>query len=179
MHIMNVNPKLNALETGVWILLFLSSAPLPHHPPTPCPIAWASFVTQNVKNLSAMKETWVWSLGQEASAREGNGYKLQYSCLYNSMDKGAWRLQSMGLQRDGYDWATNAITFTFHCLGRGDWTFFSSHCAQKGIFFFFFLARLSLGNKVLQKFWSLARVYITEAKGFRPADTRPYFKVTL
>ena len=46
-------------------------------------------------------------------------------------------------------------------------------------FFFFFLARLSLGNKVLQKFWSLARVYITEAKGFRPADTRPYFKVTL
>ena len=56
---MNVNPKLNALETGVWILLFLSSAPLPHHPPTPCPIAWASFVTQNVKNLSAMKETWV------------------------------------------------------------------------------------------------------------------------
>ena len=59
------------------VLLFLSSA----SPPTPATIAWASFVTQNVKNLSAIKETQVWSLGQEASAREGNGYKLQYSCL--------------------------------------------------------------------------------------------------
>ena len=26
----------------------------------------------------------------------GNGNPLQYSCLENSMDRGAWRLQSMG-----------------------------------------------------------------------------------
>jgi len=29
--------------------------------------------------------------GLERSPREGNGYPLQYSCLENSMDRGAWR----------------------------------------------------------------------------------------
>ena len=30
---------------------------------------------------------------------QGNGYPLQYSCLENSMDRGAWWAQSMGSQR--------------------------------------------------------------------------------
>ena len=35
---------------------------------------------------------------------EGNGHPLQYSCLENPMDGGAWcRLLSMGLQRVGHD----------------------------------------------------------------------------
>ena len=33
---------------------------------------------------------------------EGNGNPLRYSCLENSMDKGAWWLQSMWLQRVGH-----------------------------------------------------------------------------
>ena len=34
----------------------------------------------------------------------GHGNPLQYSCLRNSMDTGAWRaVQSMGLQRVGHD----------------------------------------------------------------------------
>ena len=37
------------------------------------------------------------------SPREGNGYPLQYSYLENSMDRGACRLQSMGLQSVGHD----------------------------------------------------------------------------
>ena len=38
---------------------------------------------------------------------EGNGYPLQYSCLENSMDRGAWRtIVPMGLQRVGPDSAT-------------------------------------------------------------------------
>ena len=39
---------------------------------------------------SAMQETWVWSLGVEDSPGEGNGNPLQYSCLENPMDRGAW-----------------------------------------------------------------------------------------
>ena len=35
--------------------------------------------------------------GLERSPGERNGYPLQYSCLENSMDRGAW--QSMGSQR--------------------------------------------------------------------------------
>ena len=34
-----------------------------------------------VKNLSALQETRVRSLGQEDPPGEGNGYPLQYSCL--------------------------------------------------------------------------------------------------
>ena len=29
----------------------------------------------------------------------GNSNPLQYSCLGNTMDRGAWQVQSMGLQR--------------------------------------------------------------------------------
>ena len=53
-------------------------------------ISWASLVTQMVKNLPAMK-TWVRSLAcLGRSPGEGNDYPLQYSCLRNSMNRGAW-----------------------------------------------------------------------------------------
>ena len=38
--------------------------------------------------------------------REGNGNLLQFSCLGNPMDRGAWGLQSTGLQRVTQDLAT-------------------------------------------------------------------------
>ena len=31
-------------------------------------------------------------LGLERSTGEGNGYTLQYSCLENAMDRGAWQV---------------------------------------------------------------------------------------
>ena len=36
----------------------------------------------------------------------GNDNPVQYSCLENSLDRGAGGLQSTGPQRVGYDWAT-------------------------------------------------------------------------
>ena len=41
--------------------------------------------------------------GSARSPGEGNGYPLQYSHLKNSMDRGVWGLQSMGLYRVGRD----------------------------------------------------------------------------
>ena len=46
----------------------------------------ASFVAQLVKNLPAMQETWVRSLGWEETLGERKGYPFQYSGLENSMD---------------------------------------------------------------------------------------------
>ena len=43
-----------------------------------------------VKNLPVMQETRVQSLVWEDSPGEGNGNPLQYSCLQNPMDGGAW-----------------------------------------------------------------------------------------
>ena len=41
---------------------------------------------QTVKNLPAMQETWVQSLGKEDFPGEGHGNPLQYSCLENPTD---------------------------------------------------------------------------------------------
>ena len=50
--------------------------------------------------------------GSGRSPGWGNGNPLQYSCLENFMDGGAWRLQSMGSQRVRHNSATNTF-FTF------------------------------------------------------------------
>ena len=50
----------------------------------------ASLVTQMVKNLSAMQEIWVRSLDQEDPLEKGMATHSSYSCLENSMDRGAW-----------------------------------------------------------------------------------------
>ena len=47
-----------------------------------------------VKNPPIMQETWVQSLGWK-------GYPLQYSCLENSMDRGAWQAAVHGVAKSG------------------------------------------------------------------------------
>ena len=42
-----------------------------------------------VKNLPTILETWGSSPGSRRSPGEGNGYPCQYSCLEDSMDRGA------------------------------------------------------------------------------------------
>ena len=49
------------------------------------------------------------SPGSGRSPGGGHGYPLQYSCWENSMDRGAWGLQSI---RSQSDWATNTHTHT-------------------------------------------------------------------
>ena len=52
-----------------------------------------------VKNLPASAGDAGLIPGSERSPGEENGNLLQYSCLGNPMDRGASRLQSMGLQK--------------------------------------------------------------------------------
>ena len=47
-------------------------------------------MAQTVKRLSTMRETRGSIPGSGRSAGEGNGNPLQYSCLENPMDRGAW-----------------------------------------------------------------------------------------
>ena len=49
-----------------------------------------------VKNLPEMQETWVWSLGWEDPLEKE---MANYSCLENSMDKGAWRATVHGVTK--------------------------------------------------------------------------------
>ena len=50
--------------------------------------------------------------GSGRSAREGNGNPLQYSCLENSMDGGAWKATVHGVA-EGWTRLSD-FTFTFH-----------------------------------------------------------------
>ena len=75
-----------------------------------------------VENLPACRRSeidlwavrWIFGLGQYPV--EGNSNPVQYSCLGNSMDRGAWLatgrpgvLQFMGSQRVGHDRVTDLI----------------------------------------------------------------------
>ena len=87
---------------------------------------WVSLVAQMVKNPPAVQETVDLGLIPESrkSPGEGNDNQLQYSCLDNSMDRGAWQFtQSRRLQRIRHEWVTNPFTFMFAHLIT-----FSAYC---------------------------------------------------
>ena len=52
-----------------------------------------------VKNLPEMQEMHVQSLGWKDSLGERNGNPIQYSCLENFMDRGAWWATVHGLAK--------------------------------------------------------------------------------
>ena len=55
-------------------------------------------MAQTVKNPLAIQETLVGSLGlEDPLATQGNGNPLQYSCLGNPMDRGAWWITVHGI----------------------------------------------------------------------------------
>ena len=79
-----------------------------------------SLVTQMVKNMPAVWETWVWSLGQEDSLKKG---MATHSSIL------AWRIPwteepggplSMGSQRVGYDWVTT-VSLSMNGHEKAEW----------------------------------------------------------
>ena len=56
-----------------------------------------------VKNPPAPAKDAVLIPGSGRSPGEGNGNPLQYSCLENSMDRGAWRTTVHGVARAGHN----------------------------------------------------------------------------
>ena len=77
-----------------------------HHDPSFPGVSYGKESADNAGELGSIP-------GSGRSPGEGNGNVLQYSCLENPLDRGAWRVQSMGSQRIRHDWATNIFTF-FH-----------------------------------------------------------------
>ena len=75
-----------------------------------------------VKNLPASAGDVGSILGSGRSPGEGNDYPLHYSCLENSMDRGAWRATAHGVSKNQtglYDWARMQVyiyTYVYECL---------------------------------------------------------------
>ena len=64
---------------------------------------WASLLAQLVKNMAATLIP-----GSGRCPGEGNGNPLQYSCLENPMDRGAWQATVRGDGRVGHDLVTKS-----------------------------------------------------------------------
>ena len=76
----------------------------------PLQYSWASLLLQSVKNLPAMQEIWIRSLGWEDPLEEGMATHSSILVWRIPMDRGAWWVLSMGSQRVGRDWATKHST---------------------------------------------------------------------
>ena len=64
-----------------------------------------------------MRETWVPSLGRKDFPGEGNGNPLQYSCLENLMDGGAWWATVHGIATSRTrlsDFTFTSLSFSLH-----------------------------------------------------------------
>ena len=60
---------------------------------------WASLVAQTVKNLPAMWETWVQSLGQEDPLEEGMATPYSILACTIPMDRGSWQATVCGVAK--------------------------------------------------------------------------------
>ena len=72
----------------------------------PLPYSWASLMAQTVKNMPAMRKTWVWSLDWEDPLEKGMATHSSILAWRIS-----WTVYSIGLQRAGHAWM--AFTFIF------------------------------------------------------------------
>ena len=118
---------------------------------------------QTVKNLPAMQETWLWSLGWEdplgRSPGEGNSYPLQYSILGNSMDRGAWQSTVHGLAKSQRQPGNFHFYYTLSSYSQTlGWFFSYSKRAVNevfGLFVFFFSNLFTLEKRCTSLFCSL------------------------
>ena len=89
--------------------------------------------------MQEMQETQAQSLGGEDSPEEGNSNPLQYSCLENLMDRGAWQPTVQEFPKSWTQLSTH-IPYTFHLL-------FCTRVLYKGVQVHFKFADVDLRTK--------------------------------
>ena len=78
------------------------------------------------KECTVVQETCVQSLGR--SPGEDNGYPLQYSCLENSMDRGAWWATVHGVAKSQTQLSDLIINWSIHFKCMYNWTKSQYYC---------------------------------------------------
>ena len=82
----------------------------------PLQYSLATLVSQVVKNLPTMWETWIWSLVWEDPLENGMAAHSSIFAWRIPWTESPGRLQSMGSQRVGHDWATITHSLMIHIL---------------------------------------------------------------
>ena len=91
-----------------------------HHLGRPKGGSWASLVVQMIKNLPAVWETRVRSLGQEDALEEGMATHSHILTWKIPRTEEPGGLQSIGSQRVRHDWTTNSSLFFFSRVAPTD-----------------------------------------------------------
>ena len=78
-----------------------------------------SFALETCCGVKEAQMSWVpiWVL-LNITCREGNGTPLQYSCLENTMDGGAWQAAVYGVSKGWTQLSDFTFTFHFHALEK-------------------------------------------------------------
>ena len=81
---------------------------------------WISILVWDLRCVLffSLPTTWVFSWGICKLSREGNGTPLQYSCLENPMDGGAWWAAVHGVAKSRTRLSDFTFTFHFHALEK-------------------------------------------------------------
>ena len=79
----------------------------------PLQFTWASLVTQTIKNLLAMRETWVWSLGWEHPLKEGMAIHSTILVWRMPINRGTWWATVQGITKSWHDWVTKHSTVAY------------------------------------------------------------------
>ena len=103
--------RLSSFHYHLYLMLFLFLKMNFFHISRECRVVlprWLGLPRWLSSKESAMQETQIWSLSQEIPG-EGNGNPLQYYCLGNSMDRGAWQATVHGFTKelDTTSWLSN------------------------------------------------------------------------
>ena len=116
--ICTVSPSLHEYQPLVWLVVVHFACPTISSIPRYCTISTSrcpsQFVLKTEHFLYISVGNHMWKYGQDMgsipgsgrSPGEGNGHSLQYSCLENSMDRGAWQATAHGVTRVGHDLVT-------------------------------------------------------------------------
>ena len=102
----------------------LASCPPSSHWGWVWPLHDLSLVAQMGKNLPAMQETWIQSLGQEEPLEKGMATHYRFLAWRIRCTEEPGGLQSMGPQRVGHQWATKTFTrpLRIHWDGTEAWS---------------------------------------------------------
>ena len=109
-----------------------------------------------LKHLPAGQETWVWSLGEEDPLEKEMATHSSTPTWKISWMQEPGRLQSMGLQRVGYNWATSLVHWQGRlllCLSPGKKTRVVAISSSRGIFLTLGLNLVSCISRWIFKGW--------------------------
>ena len=98
-----------------------------------CTLLWGFPGGSVVKNLPTNAGDWGSIPGSERSPGEGNGNPIQYSCLENSMDRGAWWAIVHGVTKSQRELSRHACKYYYGTMECVDHEALCIQC--KGIIF--------------------------------------------